>query len=242
MKSKNFFGKGISSIEGTDWKFNRNVSNNFDKHVRQSIPMYDEIQKYICSLSEWFLKDGSNIYDLGCSTGETAKNLFKKFPNKKINYTGFDLSKEMIKIAVKKNIKNKKKVKFKIGDINKINYKKNTDLFLSVLTFPFLNSQNRLGLYKKIYKSLKHGGSLIFVDKIRSSNSNFEDIFNQIYFDFKIANKLNHAQVLNKSKSIRSSMQLFELAEIDNFLTKSGFKKREVFFRWYNFIGIIAIK
>ena len=42
----------------------------------------------------------------------------------------------MIKIAIKKNSKNKK-AKFKIGDINKINYKKNTDLFLSVLTFPF---------------------------------------------------------------------------------------------------------
>ena len=242
MKNKNFYGKGISAIEGTDWKFNKNVSNNFDKHVRQSIPMYDQIQKYICSLSEWFLKDGSNIYDLGCSTGETAKNIFKKFPNKKISYIGYDISKEMIKIAIKKNSKNKKKAKFKIGDINKINYKKNTDLFLSVLTFPFLNSQNRLRLYKKIYNSLKYGGSLIFVDKIRSSNSNFEDIFNQIYYDFKIENKLNHSQVLNKSKSIRSSMQIFELSEIDNFLKKSGFKKREIFFRWYNFVGFIAIK
>ena len=83
MKNKNFYGKGISAIEGTDWKFNKNVSNNFDKHVRQSIPMYDQIQKYICSLSEWFLKDGSNIYDLGCSTGETAKNIFKNFLIKK---------------------------------------------------------------------------------------------------------------------------------------------------------------
>ena len=45
MNSKNFFGKGISSIEGTDWKFNKNISSNFDKHVRQSIPMYNEIQK-----------------------------------------------------------------------------------------------------------------------------------------------------------------------------------------------------
>ena len=58
----------------------------------------------------------------------------------------------------------------------------------------------RKKLSLKIYKSLKHGGSLIFVDKIRSSSSNFEDMINQVYFDFKIENKLNHAQVLNKSK------------------------------------------
>ena len=83
---------------------------------------------------------------------------------------------------------------------------------------------------------------MIFVDKIRSSNSFYEDIFNQTYFDFKIDNKLTHAQVLNKSKSIRGSMQLFEFKEIENFLKKVGFKKVEIFFKWFNFVGIIAIK
>ena len=83
MKNKNFYGKGISAIEGTDWKFNKNVSNNFDKHVRQSIPMYDQIQKYICSLSEWFLKDGSNIYDLGAQQEKQLKIFLKNFLIKK---------------------------------------------------------------------------------------------------------------------------------------------------------------
>ena len=242
MKNKNFFGKGISSIEGTDWKFNKNVSNQFDKHVRQSIPHYEDIQRYICSLSEWFIKENSLIYDLGCSTGETAKNLFKKFPKKKFNYIGYDVSTEMIKIARKKNKNFSKKAIFKLGDINKINFKRNTNLFLSILTFPFLNSQERIKLYKKIFISLSNGGAMIFVDKIRSSNSFYEDIFNQTYFDFKIDNKLTHAQVLNKSKSIRGSMQLFEFKEIENFLKKVGFKKVEIFFKWFNFVGIIAIK
>jgi len=241
MKNKNFFGRGISSIEGTDWKFNKNVSNQFDKHVRQSIPHYEHIQKYICSLSEWFIKDDSFIYDLGCSTGETAKNLFKKFPKKKFNYIGYDLSSEMIKISKKKNKKNKKAL-FKVGNINRINFKNNTNLFLSILTFPFLNSVERINLYKKIFKSLNNGGALIFVDKIRSSSSFYEDIFNQTYFDFKIENKLTHAQVLNKSKSIRGSMQIFEFIEIEKFLKNVGFKKIEIFFKWFNFIGIIAIK
>ena len=242
MKNKNYYGKGITSIEGSGWKFNKNVSNKFDKHVKQSIPHYDDIQNYICSLSEWFLKDGSIIYDLGCSTGQTAKNLFKRFPNTKFKFYGYDLSPEMIKIAKKKNKKNAKKVKFQLGDVNKLNFKKNTNLFFSILTFPFLNSDERIKLYKKIYKSLSYGGALIFVDKVRSSNSCYEDIFNQTYFDFKIENKLTHAQVLNKSKSIRSSMQLFQINEIENFLKKSGFKKTEIFFRWFNFIGVIAIK
>ena len=238
---KNFFGPGINSIEGSSWKFNKNVSNHFDKHVRQSIPYYDGIQNYVCSLSEWFIKENSVVYDLGCSTGETAKNLFIKLPKKNFFYHGFDLSESMIKIARQRNKKNIKKAKFSVSDINKIKFKK-SDLFLSVLTFPFLNSISRIKIYKKIYNSLNHGGALIFIDKVRASRSTYEDIFNQIYFDFKLDNKLKHEQILNKSKSLRSSMQIFEIKQIEGFLNEAGFKKYEIFFRWYNFVGFIVIK
>ena len=67
-------------------------------------------------------------------------------------------------------------------------------------------------------------------------------MFNQVYIDFKLDKKLNHLQIFNKAKSLRSSMQIFELSEINDFLKDSGFKKTEVFFRWYNFVGVIAIK
>ena len=73
-KKKSFFSKGLTTIEGS-WKFDDNVALNFDEHVNQSIPHYKDIQKYVCSLSEWFLKENSTIYDLGCSTGETIKML-----------------------------------------------------------------------------------------------------------------------------------------------------------------------
>ena len=163
---KNYYGPGINSIEGTSWKFNKNVSNQFDKHVRQSIPYYDGIQNYVSSLSEWFIKDNSVVYDLGCSTGETAKNLFTKYKNKNFFYYGYDLSSSMIKIAKLRNRKFSSKAKFAVSDINKVKFKK-SDLFLSILTFPFLNSSSRIKIYKKIYKSLNHGGSLIFIDKVR---------------------------------------------------------------------------
>ena len=222
---KNYFGPGINSIEGTTWKFNDNVSYQFDKHVRQSIPYYDGIQSYIISLSEWFIKENSVVYDLGCSTGETAKNLFTKYPKKNFFYYGYDLSSAMIKIAKEKNKKFLKKTKFLVSDINKIKFKK-SDLILSILTFPFLNSTSRIKLFKKIYQSLNYGGSLIFIDKVRGSKSVYDDMFNQIYFDFKIDNKLKHEQILNKAKSIRSSMQIFEIKEIEGFLNAAGFKKK----------------
>ena len=127
-------------------------------------------------------------------------------------------------------------------DLTKIKNLKNNDLILSILTLPFLNFKQRKKLIKIIYKSLNKGGGFIFVDKIRSSNSAFEDIFNQVYFDFKLQKQLNPEQILNKSKLLRSSMNLLSANEINSQLNQIGFKKNDVFFKWFNFIGIIAIK
>ena len=94
----------------------------------------------------------------------------------------------------------------------------------------------------KIYSSLKIGGALIFVDKIYSENPLVQDIFNQIYFDSKIENKLTTTQILNKSKSLRGSMNLYQQSELIKFCKNAGFKKIDVFFKWFNFVGFIAIK
>ena len=243
MKNKRIsLGKGISSVEGESWVFNKNVAIAFDRHVRQSIPFYELIQKYIISLSEWFIKDNSLIYDLGCSTGETARNILKFNKQKRIKfkYIGIDNSKQMIKLA-KKKIK-KKNIIFKTADINNILFNKNSDLFISLLLFPFLKLHDRQKLLKKIYSSLKIGGALIFVDKVYSENPLVQDIFNQIYFDSKIENKLTTTQILNKAKSLRGSMNLYQQPELIKFCKNAGFKKIDVFFKWFNFVGFIAIK
>ena len=95
MKNKKIsLGTGINSVEGESWVFNKNVETLFDKHVRQSIPFYDPIQKYISSLSEWFIKDNSLVYDLGCSTGNLLKLIESKIPAAQIY--GYDMSSSAI--------------------------------------------------------------------------------------------------------------------------------------------------
>jgi tRNA (cmo5U34)-methyltransferase len=238
-------GKGISSVEGT-WKFTDNVAKSFDKHVNQSIPHYKEIQKYVNLLAEWFLKDETIVYDLGCSTGETINTILNSGISNKLRIIGIDENRKMVKIAKSKIIRSKKnkkiKIEFKHGDITKIKSFKKSNLFISILLFPFLNIVQRKNLLKKIYKSLNYGGGFILVDKIRADHSDFEDMFNQVYFDFKIDKGLTAKQILNKSKSLRSSMYLYHQNQILSLLKESKFRKYEVFFKWFNFVGIVATK
>ena len=111
-----------------------------------------------------------------------------------------------------------------------------------VSVFPFFSFKERTSLLKKIYNSLEHGGALISVEKIRSSSSQFEDILNQLYFDFKLKQKLNEKDILAKAKSLRSSMYLLDEKRLFKTIKNAGFKEYEIFFKCFNFIGYIAIK
>ena len=72
----------ITSIPG-EWKFDEQVSQHFDTHVRKSVPLYEEVQKAVIEISEWFIRDNSVVYDLGSSTGETISLLLQKHKRKK---------------------------------------------------------------------------------------------------------------------------------------------------------------
>ena len=37
-------------------------------------------------------------------------------------------------------------------------------------------------------------------------------------------------------------MLIFQINQIESFLKEAGFKNYELFFRWYNFVGFLAIK
>jgi tRNA (cmo5U34)-methyltransferase len=177
-KKLNFIGK--------TWKFNDNVAENFDKHVLQSVPHYADLQKYLVQLSEWFLKENCIIYDLGCSTGETINQILKLKITSKIRIIGIDNNKKMLELAKKKISKDRRKninINFMKFNLEKKFKFKKSNLIYSILLFPFLSFEHKKQILKNVFLSLNSEGALICVDKIRSKNSFFEDILNQLYFD-----------------------------------------------------------
>ena len=49
--------------------FSENVASVFDDMLGRCVPSYQEIQRMIVEMAIDFSVDGTNIYDLGCSTG-----------------------------------------------------------------------------------------------------------------------------------------------------------------------------
>ena len=84
------------------WKFDRNVSKNFDQHVIQSIPFYKEFNSAIVSLSEFYMKENSTIYDLGCSTGNITTGLINLNLSHSLSIYAIDREASMLDIAKRK--------------------------------------------------------------------------------------------------------------------------------------------
>ena len=92
-------GDQINS-ERASWNFNGDTASKFEAHVSRSIPGYYEGHEIIASLSDFFLtKENSKLIDIGSSTGNLIKKLYKRHKNKNCTFIGIDPVEEMCQIA-----------------------------------------------------------------------------------------------------------------------------------------------
>lgn len=232
---------GIKANE-SNWKFNKEVTEVFDSHVRKSVPMYDEFHKMIANMSHWFIENGTNVYDVGTSTGEGLKNLIDSHKHKKVNFIGIDDSEDMY-IEAQDRFEGYKNVTLINGDIcNSDIVMNNASYITSILTLQFISKRKRKELIKKIYKGLNDGGAFVMVEKVIGENARFDEMFIELYHDFKLSQGFSEQEVFSKSKAIRGVMQPNTTNENINILKDVGFKDVDIFFKWFNFVGIVAIK
>ena len=222
--------------ERSNWKFDKNVAKNFNTHVLKSVPFYEISHDLTCKISEFFLKNNSICYDIGCSNGALLGKI-KKTNKKKIEYIGIDSSLAMINVAKKKY----PKLKFLKKNLNKVKFKK-CDLVLSLYTLQFVEPRYRHVVLTNIYKSLNWGGALILFEKIRGSDARFQDILNFLYFDFKTEKGIKPTEIINKEISLRSVMEPFTIKGNLDLLKRAGFKDVMPISQYLNFKGFLAIK
>ena len=224
------------------WNFKKNVAKNFYKHINKSVPLYKEGHQLIIKLSDFFLKEKSVCYDLGCSTSDLLIGLSKYTNKKKVKFIGFDLEKDMISVS-KKNIKKNKIFNVKVlnEDFTKSKFLK-ADLIISYYSIQFTSPTKRQQIINKIYKSLNWGGCFIMFEKFRGPDARFQDIFTQIYNDFKETNGFSVYEIFNKQKSLRGILEPFSDQGNLGLLKRAGFKDISSISQLINFKGYLSIK
>jgi len=229
--------------KASDFKFGQTVVSVFDDMVVRSVPFYLEIQRMMTELAADFAVPGSNVYDLGCSTGTTLINLDKVL-GPDINFVGIDESEEMLK-RCRANFEAegvKRKFELKKADLNQGVRIENGSVVVMCLTLQFIRPLYREKLLKEIYLQMNDNSCFILIEKVLGEDSLFNRLFIDYYYDFKRRNHYNDMEIAQKREALENVLIPYKLMENRELLITTGFRYVDTFFKWYNFSGMIAVK
>ena len=108
-------------------------------------------------------------------------------------------------------------------------------------TLQFINIKDRKRILNKIYNQLNDGGALFVVEKVRTDIPLIHDIYNDLYYDFKRENLVDK-EILDKNQSLRGVMKPITVEDNLSLIKEAGFSKVDIFSKYLNFTGFIAIK
>lgn len=226
-----------------DFRFGSEVAQVFDDMLLRSVPFYAEMQRMIAEMAADFASPGSNVYDLGCSTGTTLLHLHPHLP-KDIRFVGVDSSPEMIEKCRQKLAEAgfDRPHEIACADLDQDCPVQNASIALLVLTLQFIRPLNRDRLLAQIHEGLNDNGCVFLVEKVIGEDSLFNRLFIEHYYDMKRRNGYSQLEISQKREALENVLVPYKLLENREMLLRAGFRHVDVFFKWYNFTGMVAVK
>jgi tRNA (cmo5U34)-methyltransferase len=89
---------------------------------------------------------------------------------------------------------------------------------------------------------LNPGGVFILVEKVLAEDSHYNRGFIKYYYDYKRRNNYSELEISQKREALENVLIPYKLSENAHLLREAGFQPAEIFFKWYNFSGLIAQK
>jgi tRNA (cmo5U34)-methyltransferase len=236
---KGAVGDGIVA-HNAEWSFD-SIGETFTEHARRSVPLYDEGHDIICRISDYFVQKNSVVYDLGTSTGLLLAKLAARHERKSgARFIGIDNEKSMIKEA-RKATHHLTNVECEVGDVNLWDYEP-SDLIVSSYTVQFISPRIRQNLINTLYRALNWGGAFLFFEKVRAPDARFQDICLALYTEFKLGNGFSEAEIINKSRSLKGTLEPFSTNGNLDMLRRAGFVDIMTVIKYVPFEGFLAIK
>ncbi|MFP4133850.1 MAG: methyltransferase domain-containing protein [Halothece sp.] len=228
------------NAENASWSFQGNISENFDQHIKKSIPFYETTHELGVSISDFFLDDGSICYDLGCSTGMLLTRLVQHHQAKRVQFIGIDVETEMVKYA-QNACQNFSNVEIRGESLLDVELEK-ADLIFAYYTMQFIKPKHRQLLFNRIYEALNWGGGFLLFEKVRSPDARFQDMMTTLYHDYKLEQGYSGDEIIAKNRSLKGVLEPFSTAGNLGLLERAGFVDITTVMKYICFQGFLAIK
>ena len=228
-----------------DFNFGGETAAVFDDMLTRSVPFYAEIQRMVAELAVDFAADGSAIYDFGCSTCTSFLQLAHELPRDlSVRFVGIDSSREMLEVAREKLAHEGFRYPYELRceELEHGSEVADASVALLILTLQFVRPLKRDALIRRIHDGLRDDGCLILVEKVLGESSTFNRLFIRHYYEMKKRNGYSELEIAQKREALENVLIPYRLEENKELLRSQGFRHVDVFWKWYNFCGIVAMK
>jgi tRNA (cmo5U34)-methyltransferase len=231
----------MKSVPG--FKFDRMVAEAFDDMIVRSVPLYDELQRMMVELAARFVQKRSNVYDLGCATGTTVRLMSKAIADQTVRLYGLDNSVEMIKKARQRLAQLRDpRITFVLQDLRSPFMLVKPSVIVMAFTLQFLKPLDRRTLIQLVHDSLRPNGCFILSEKVLGTDSLINRVMSDFYYDFKRRNRYSELEIAQKRQALENVLIPYRLDDNIRLLYECGFPVVEIFFKWFNFAGLVAVK
>ncbi|MDA9901126.1 carboxy-S-adenosyl-L-methionine synthase CmoA [Gammaproteobacteria bacterium] len=230
--------------EHRSFTFDEQVATVFDDMINRSVPGYSAIIDMVGQLAHRYCKNGSIIYDLGCSLGASSLSITRHIEHNDYEIIAIDNSEAMVS-RLKADLQNQKgatkQIKVKLEDIRKSEIKSASMVILN-FTLQFINVKDRDQLIKKISAGMRPGGLLIISEKVSFTNMEMNSLFIDLYHKFKEKQGYSELEISQKRDALENVLIPESLEKHYERLLAADFELIETWLKYFNFASIIAFK
>lgn len=225
-----------------DFDFGPETAAVFDDMLERSIPLYHEIQRMIGEIAADFAAPGTQLFDLGCSTGTTLLTLDRAVSTD-VELVGVDASPAMLRRAEEKFARAGLRHRYELlcRDLGRETPVRNASVVIMAWTLQFIRPLHRERVIQDIAHGLTDGGCLVLIEKVSSQDSRLNRLFIRNHLEFKRRRGYSELEIAQKREALENVLIPYHERENRELLLRNGFQACDTFFRWYNFCGILAL-
>lgn len=231
------FAKPLSDVKA--FEFNQDVARVFQDMITRSVPGYELLLQMIALYASVFVRDQSNIYDLGCSLGEVSRIIAEQTRKLDCAIIAVDNSPSMIRKC--QQFGDSGNIDWRCDDIQNIEIG-NASMVVLNLTLLFIDRDQRQSLITGIARGLNEGGVLVLSEKVLLDPELENQRMVQLHQAFKKMQGYSDLEISQKRTALENVLLPDSQAMHQQRLKQAGFSEVYQCFRCFNFVSYLAIK
>ncbi len=225
------------------FEFNETVATVFDDMIHRSVPLYEETLLQQARLTKKFYREGTKIYDLGCSNGNFTAVLIREMKETPFELVAVDNSSPMLELYQRRirAFETPAQIKTIEDDIENIDFE-NPSIVVSNLTLQFLSIPAREEIIRKIYNALDEGDIFLLTEKTINEKQDLMELQQEFYYRFKAENGYSQIEITRKREALENFLVPETVGDHIERLRSCGFEKVEIWLKWFHFTSFICRK